>query len=82
MQLSGSGAQIRCLIPFGKLVVDGWEEAVGPEAFAARAAMRHLSRYFFLSGDMQPHDDSLLDNALAFHTVWWGCMDAMLVGGS
>ena len=72
VELSGSGAQIRCLIPFGKLLVDGWEEPLRPEAFAARAAMRHLSRCYFLSGDMQPHEDSLLDNALAFSTCLVG----------
>ena len=73
VELSGSGAQIRCLVPFGRLLVDGWPEPLGPEAFGARAAMRHLSRcYFFLSGDLQPQEDTLLDNALAFHSCLVG----------
>ena len=67
IELTGSGAQIRSLVPFGKLLVDSWVEPLGPETFAARSSMRHLSRcYEFLRADMPPQQDSLLDNALAF----------------
>ena len=68
IELTGSGAQIRGLVPFGRLLVDRWEEPLEPEAAAARSSMRHLSRcYEFLQSDMPPQQDSLLDNALAFH---------------
>ena len=68
IELTGSGAQIRSLVPFGKALVDAWDEPLGPEAFAARSSMRHLSRcYEFLRADMPPQQDSLLDNGLAFH---------------
>ena len=68
IELTGSGAQIRSLVPFGLLLVDAWVDPLGPEAFAARSSMRHLSRcYEFLRAAMPPQQDSLLDNALAFH---------------
>ena len=57
-----------CLVPFGKALVDAWDEPLEPEAFAARTSMRHLARcYEFLRADMPPQRDSLLDNALALH---------------
>ena len=68
VELSGSGAQIRCLVPFGRMLVNAWQEPLAPEPFAARTAMRHLDRCFFLSGDLQPQEDTLLDNALALHS--------------
>ena len=69
IELSGSGAQIRCLIPFAKELVDEWPQPLDAERFAAQSAMRHLARcYSFLSGDMQPQPDTLLDNALAFQS--------------
>ena len=68
IELSGSGAQVRCLVPFAKELVDAWAEPLDVEAFTARTCMRHLARcYFFLQQDLQPQADSLLDNALAFH---------------
>ena len=70
IELTGSGAQIRSLVPFGRLLVDGWPEPLEPETAAARSSMRHLSRcYEFLRSDMPPQPDSLLDNALAFHAA-------------
>ena len=68
IELSGSGAQVRSLVPFAKEMVDGWAEPLDVEAFTARSCMRHLARcYFFLQHNLQPQADSLLDNALAFH---------------
>ena len=70
IELAGSGAQIRALIPFAAHLVDAWPEEVGPERYGARACMRHLAEcYSFLAGNMQPRDDTLLDHALAFHTT-------------
>ena len=68
IELTGSGAQIRSLVPFALRLVNSWAEPLGPEEFAARSSMRHLARcYEFLRAAMPPQDDSLLDNGLAFH---------------
>ena len=68
IELSGSGAQVRCLVPFGKVLVDAWPEPLDPEAFAAKTCMRHLARcYEFLRPMLAEQPDSLLDNALALH---------------
>ena len=68
IELSGSGAQVRALVPFAKHLVDSWPEPLGPEAFAARTCMRHLARcYEFLQPTLADQPDTLLDNGLAFH---------------
>ena len=68
IELNGSGAQVRCLVPFGKLLVDSWAEPLDAEAYGARTCMRHLARcYEFLSPRLVDQQDSLLDNGLAFH---------------
>ena len=68
IELSGSAAEVRCLVPFGKLLVDSWEDPLGPESFAAKTCMKHLARcYEFLQPTLQAQQDTLLDNALAFH---------------
>ena len=71
IELSGSGAQIRSLVPFGKLLVDSWVGELSAEAFAARAGMRVLARcYDFLSPALcADGPDTLLDNAMAFHST-------------
>ena len=70
IELSGSGAQIRALIPFCLQLVNTWELPLDLERFSARAAMRHLSRcYSFLPAeDVPPGPGSLIDSALAYHT--------------
>ena len=68
IELSGSAAQIRSLVPFGKILVDSWQGDLSAEALAARAGMRQLARcYEFLSPVGGGAPDTLLDNALAFH---------------
>ena len=70
IELAGSGAQIRALIPFGLQVVEAWPAEVSAEKYAARACMRHLAEcYSFLATALQARDDTLLDHALAFHTT-------------
>ena len=39
IELSGSAAQIRSLVPFGKLLVNSWEGDLSAEVLAARAGM-------------------------------------------
>ena len=69
IELSGSGAQIRALIPFGLHLLNAWPDEVRAEAFTARVCMRHLAEcYSFLSAGMEPRADTLVDHALAFHT--------------
>ena len=69
IEMSGSGAKIRALIPFADEMVNSWVDPLSPEVFVAKAGMMHLSRcYFFLNGSLQPQVDSLLDNALAIHS--------------
>ena len=67
IELSGNGAQIRSLIPFGLEIVNAWPEAgLDVERLGARAAMRSLSHcYSFLSAE-QPAQGTLLEHALAF----------------
>ena len=49
VELAGSGAQIRALVPFGKELVDSWADR-DVEKEAARACMHHLSScYDYLS---------------------------------
>ena len=67
IELSGSGAQIRALVPFGLEVVNSWDEAtLDLEKLGARASMRSLATcYSFLSLE-QPAQGTLLQHALAF----------------
>ena len=67
IELSGSGAQIRALVPFGLEVVNSWPEAqLSLEKLGARNAMRSLATcYSFLSAQ-PPAEGSLLQHALAF----------------
>ena len=67
IQLHGSAAQIRALIPFGVEVVDAWtQEVLDMERLGAKAAMRSLATcYSFLSKE-QPAQGTLLQHALAF----------------
>ena len=68
IELSGSGAQVRALVPFGRNLVGSWVEPLEAEAYAARTCMNHLARcYEFLRPTLEAQPDSLLDNALAFH---------------
>ena len=70
IELAGSGAQIRALIPFAAGLVETWPEQLEPEAFGARACMRHLSNcYSFLSRPLEAREETLIDHALAFHTT-------------
>ena len=81
--LSGSGAQVRSLVPFGRLLVDSWLEPLDAEAFAARTCMRHLARCYEFLHPLAEQPDSLLDNALAFHAIFdcpaWYEFDKMAV---
>ena len=67
IELTGSAAQIRALIPFGLEIVNTWpEDGLDMERLGARAAMRSLaSCYSFLSAE-QPAQGSLLQHGLAF----------------
>ena len=68
IELSGSGAQIRALIPFGLELVNAWtDEDLDRERLGARAAMRSLAAtcYSYLSLE-QPAQGTLLQHALAF----------------
>ena len=47
IELNGSGAQVRCLIPFAEELVNAWVEPLDVEAFTARSCMRHLARCYF-----------------------------------
>ena len=68
IELTGSGAQIRSLVPFGRMLVESWPEPLEVEAYAAKNAMTHLAKcYDQLSAILQPQREGLLDNALAFH---------------
>ena len=71
IELSGSGAQIRALVPYALQLVNTWEEPLTVEQYHARTAMRHLHRcYAFLSAEQPPPGRAtLLDSALAFHTT-------------
>ena len=65
IELAGSGSQIRALVPFCLQLVNSMEPPLSPECWMARAAMRHLANcYSFLSSDVEPRVDTLLDNAL------------------
>ena len=73
IELSGSGAQIRCLVPFCLQLVNSWEPPLDAEAYQARAAMRHLSNcYSYLSTAREEGDMSLLDSAVAYHSILRG----------
>ena len=49
LELGGSGAQVRALVPFGVELVNSWEE-LDVERGAAKACMTHLANcYDFLS---------------------------------
>ena len=67
IELAGSAAQIRHLIPFGLQLVNSWgPDAMDQERLIVRVCMRHLKRcYDFLSNTVEGHD-SLLQNALAY----------------
>ena len=47
IELSASGAEVRALVPYAEELVNSWPEPLSPEAFAARAGMRRLSRCYF-----------------------------------
>ena len=72
IELSGSGAQIRALVPYALQLVNRWEPPLDAELFLARAATRRLHRcYTFLSADAEaaPGAANLQDSAVAFHTT-------------
>ena len=73
IELSGSGAQIRALIPFGVQIVDAWDQTkLDAEHLGARAAMRALaSCYAFLSAN-KPAQGSLLDHGLTLQKILQG----------
>ena len=72
IELSGSGAQVRVLVPFKRSLVGSWVEPLEAEAYAARTCMNHLARcYEFLRPTLEEQPDSLLDNALAFMQACW-----------
>ena len=69
IQLTGSGAEVRALVPYGLQLVNSWgPDGMTPERFAARSCMRELSAcYSSLSTDASTNAaGSLLDHALAF----------------
>ena len=69
IELTGSGAQIRCLGPFGLRLVNGWDLAdMDFEMMGAKICMRHLARcYDFLSVEARQGEETLLQHALAYH---------------
>ena len=68
IELSGSAAQIRALVPFALQYVNSWgPEELDRERLGARLCMRHLARcYDFLSAAVEG-EDTLLQHALAYH---------------
>ena len=72
IELTGSGAQIRALVPFGLQLVNTWsEEDLTLEKLAARCCMKELSIcYSFLSSaEGRGHlEGTLLEHALAFQS--------------
>ena len=68
IELSGSGAQIRALVPFGLQLVNAWEGDLTLEKLAAKSCMRELALcYSFLSTAEGMHSEgTLLEHALAF----------------
>ena len=69
IELSGSGAQIRALVPYGLKLVNSWvSDGMSLEQLAAKSAMQELAHcYSFLSADDSKHPaGSLLEHALAF----------------
>ena len=66
IELSGSGAQVRALVPYGLQLVNSWVE-LDVERTAAKTCMFHLSKcYDFLSQDVDETDGSFLTHALGF----------------
>ena len=66
IELGGSGAQIRALIPYGVEPVDSWED-LDEERMAAKLCMHSLATcYNFLSQAARQEEGELLHNALAF----------------
>ena len=66
IELSGSAAQIRALVPYGLELVESWADLT-LEQTAAKLCMQHLSRcYSFLSANPVEGQGNLLDNALGF----------------
>ena len=67
IELTASGAQIRALVPFGKELVDSWNE-LNVENTAAKICMHHLYKcYSFLAADgVGEEDGDLLTHVLAF----------------
>ena len=65
IELGGSGAQVRALVPFGRQLVDSWTDLT-VERGAAKACMHHLANcYDFLSPNHEA-ETSLLTEALGF----------------
>ena len=70
IDLTGSGAEIRALVPFCLRMVNQWEPPLSVEAHTARLGMRHLANcYAHLSAALPPQQMSLMDCALAFHSA-------------
>ena len=66
IELGGSAAQIRALIPWGKELVDSWEDP-DYERCAAKTCMNHLAAcYDCLSAAGRQEEGTLLNNALGF----------------
>ena len=69
IELTGSAAQVRRLVPFGLRLVNTWEIAeLDAEKLGAKTCMKHLAKcYDFLSENAPQGTETLLQHALAYH---------------
>ena len=65
IELGGSGAQVRALVPFGVQLVDAWTE-LDVERAAARTCMHHLANCYEFFSPSHEAEGSLLTEALGF----------------
>ena len=67
IELAGSGAQVKALVPFGLELVNSWEEP-DMEQVAAKTCMQHLAACYTSLRTVEPREGrgELLHNALAF----------------
>ena len=65
LELGGSGAQVRALVPFGVELVNSWEE-LDVERAAAKACMTHLANCYDFLSPTHAAETTLLTEALGF----------------
>ena len=67
VEMTGSGAEIRALVPFALELVNSWED-LNSERFAAKQCMQHLAACYNCLSPQEGRDSrEMLDQALGFH---------------